>query len=610
MTSGPLIGGGGTGGSLGDNHRWAESKVYTRKSNKGLRPNTDQQSPRSVSLQTLTPTEDANSSHHQPLLSAASDDSSSRHVITSNGLDSTRRITISVSSCSRHEVRDLRRRLGRELDQVRSHVRKLEAREDHLLTGYAHSQLSASNAVNQVHSEVASAGPRQPHQLSASVFSSSQGGGGGASSDVVDNEKRRPKTNLQHRNSEILVSKKPKSNAGKKQQVNVEAALKECAALLSKLMKHSYGWVFNKPVDVKGLGLHDYFSIIKHPMDLGTIKSRLSKNRYKSPRAFAEDVRLTFRNAMTYNPDGQDVHVMAKEVLKVFEDRWAVLESEYNLKPRKNFDDEGKGERYPGPRRFDAEEDVRHSLVPSRRLGKEDAGHSAAAARRFDGEEAGRSAVPARRFDKEEMGHSTATPHKVRKSPPPELKRTVDRSESTTLPANARPAVSVSFTPTGRVAVPKKPKAKDPNKRDMTYEEKQRLSTNLINLPPEKLENIVQIIKKRNSELSQHDDEIEVDIDSFDVETLWELDRFITNYKKSLSKNKKKNELATQPREENAHNNVQEVDPVPSEVELPKESSKGCTYTVLKIGNEWKEGELWRNSNDMQSKVIGSAEEM
>uniref|UniRef100_A0A2N9FFK7 NET domain-containing protein n=1 Tax=Fagus sylvatica TaxID=28930 RepID=A0A2N9FFK7_FAGSY len=98
----------------------------------------------------------------------------------------------------------------------------------------------------------------------------------------------------------------------------------------------------------------------------------------------------------------------------------------------------------------------------------------------------------------------------------------------------------------GRTTILKKPKAKDPDKRDMTYEEKQRLSLNLQSLPSDKLDNIVQIIKKRNPTLFQHDDEIEVDIASVDPETLWELDRFVTNYKKSLSKNKRKTEIAIQ----------------------------------------------------------------
>ena len=48
---------------------------------------------------------------------------------------------------------------------------------------------------------------------------------------------------------------------------------------------------------------------------------------------------------------------------------------------------------------------------------------------------------------------------------------------------------------------------------------------------------------------------VEVDIDSVDVETLWELDRLVTNYKKSLSKNKRKAEIARE-RAEAARNNA------------------------------------------------------
>ena len=37
--------------------------------------------------------------------------------------------------------------------------------------------------------------------------------------------------------------------------------------------KHeSYAWPFYKPVQAEALGLHDYFDIIKKPMDLGTVK--------------------------------------------------------------------------------------------------------------------------------------------------------------------------------------------------------------------------------------------------------------------------------------------------------------------------------------------------
>jgi hypothetical protein len=232
------------------------------------------------------------------------------------------------------------------------------------------------------------------------------------------------------------------------------------------------------------------------------VKSRLTKNWYKSPEEFAEDVRLTFHNAMKYNPKGQDVHVMAEQLLDIFETKWAVIKSDYD-----------------------------HEM----------------------------------RFSSSyEVGIPTPTSRKAPPFVPPPLDmwRILDRSESMTYPIIDTRPKPITTTPSSRTPVPKKPKAKDPNKRDMTYDEKQKLSTNLQSLPSEKLDNIVQIIKKRSSALSQHDDEIEVDIDSVDVETLWELDRFVTNYKKSLSKNKRKAELAIQARTEAQQNVQQKVKPL------------------------------------------------
>jgi len=41
--------------------------------------------------------------------------------------------------------------------------------------------------------------------------------------------------------------------------------------------KHSHSWPFQHPVNTVELNIPDYFDIIKHPMDLGTIKKRLGK---------------------------------------------------------------------------------------------------------------------------------------------------------------------------------------------------------------------------------------------------------------------------------------------------------------------------------------------
>lgn len=97
------------------------------------------------------------------------------------------------------------------------------------------------------------------------------------------------------------------------------ALMKKCETMLKKLIGHQYGWVFKSPVDVVKLNIPDYFTIIKSPMDLGTVKKNLSSGTYPTPLEFFDDVKLTFSNAMTYNPPGNDVHIMADTLNKLFE---------------------------------------------------------------------------------------------------------------------------------------------------------------------------------------------------------------------------------------------------------------------------------------------------
>jgi hypothetical protein len=61
---------------------------------------------------------------------------------------------------------------------------------------------------------------------------------------------------------------------------------------------------FREPVDWRGLYLWDYPEIIEQMMDLGTIKRRLERGFYQRTYQVAEDVRLVWRNCMTYNADG------------------------------------------------------------------------------------------------------------------------------------------------------------------------------------------------------------------------------------------------------------------------------------------------------------------
>jgi hypothetical protein len=47
--------------------------------------------------------------------------------------------------------------------------------------------------------------------------------------------------------------------------------------------------------------LQDYFKVVKHPMDMGTIKKKLENNVYHSAKECIEDFRQVFNNCYLYN---------------------------------------------------------------------------------------------------------------------------------------------------------------------------------------------------------------------------------------------------------------------------------------------------------------------
>ncbi|KAL0112334.1 hypothetical protein PUN28_011984 [Cardiocondyla obscurior] len=124
--------------------------------------------------------------------------------------------------------------------------------------------------------------------------------------------------------------KKP-PHAGVKGKEKLSEALKSCNDILKELFakKHSpYAWPFYKPVDAELLGLHDYHEIIKKPMDLGTVKTKMDNRQYKTAHEFASDVRLIFTNCYKYNPPDHDVVSMARKLQDIFEMRYAKVPDE------------------------------------------------------------------------------------------------------------------------------------------------------------------------------------------------------------------------------------------------------------------------------------------
>ena len=71
--------------------------------------------------------------------------------------------------------------------------------------------------------------------------------------------------------------------------------------LVKHLSQQSESIHFLHPVDYKTLGLHDYLHIIKTPMDLSTIKTKIKQCLHTSFDDFLGDMILIWDNCRTYN---------------------------------------------------------------------------------------------------------------------------------------------------------------------------------------------------------------------------------------------------------------------------------------------------------------------
>ncbi|XP_052657332.1 bromodomain testis-specific protein [Harpia harpyja] len=101
--------------------------------------------------------------------------------------------------------------------------------------------------------------------------------------------------------------------------------------VMKAMWRHNFSWPFHQPVDAAALNLPDYYSIIKKPMDLSTIKKRLEHNYYTKASECIEDFKTMFLNCYIYNKPGDDIVFMAQELEKVFMQKIAQMPPEEKL---------------------------------------------------------------------------------------------------------------------------------------------------------------------------------------------------------------------------------------------------------------------------------------
>ncbi|KAJ8793534.1 hypothetical protein J1605_019368 [Eschrichtius robustus] len=297
--------------------------------------------------------------------------------------------------------------------------------------------------------------------------------------------------------------------------------LRHCNEILKEMLakKHvSYAWPFYNPVDVNALGLHNYYDIVKNPMDLGTIKAKMDNQEYKNAYEFAADVRLMFMNCYKYNPPDHEVVTMARMLQEVFEMHFAKIPDEpvesmpvcyiktdtTETLGRERSSEASSADNYSG----DSEDEQAQSLEKLQEQLK--AVHQQLQVL---------SQVP---FDKLKRKNEKSKREKKKEkidnrdeNPRKKFKQIKGKSKCNQ-PKKGKQQV---FTA--------KSEDKD-NAKPMNYDEKRQLSLDINKLPGDKLGRVLHIIQSREPSLrNSNPDEIEIDFETLKASTLRELEKYV-----------------------------------------------------------------------------------
>lgn len=322
--------------------------------------------------------------------------------------------------------------------------------------------------------------------------------------------------------------------------------LRHCETLLTHLMNHQQAGPFLEPVDPVRLNIPDYYDVITDPMDLGTVRERLLTGRYRTHNDFARDVRLVWRNALTYNKPGTPVHIMAEAMSNHFEKKFTEMIMKHQQKEARAAERAKKrATTQPGVAGF--------ALTgwPSPGggggggggSGKRGGGSGRKRSRNSGGGGGGGAAVNAMPgypqagyggSDIAAAGGTEAMQLFV------SMQQQMQQMQSL-LASMAQGGIPPAVAPP--TSVPQaQPRVQ--HVPELTYDQKRQLSTDIDRLDGDKLERVVQIIQESDAAMSTDTGgELEVDIDSLDNATL----RRLWDYVQSCTKKSRKSGSKAKP---------------------------------------------------------------
>jgi bromodomain-containing factor 1 len=138
--------------------------------------------------------------------------------------------------------------------------------------------------------------------------------------DSTKAEGGRPKREIHPpKNKDLPYTVRPKS---KKHATE----LKFCKEVLVEIQKpkyYAFTSPFMVPVDPVALNIPNYFTIIKKPMDISTVAKKLDEGNYSTAGEFEKDFKQIVWNCLKFNPPGNPVHLMGKQLEELFDTQWS-----------------------------------------------------------------------------------------------------------------------------------------------------------------------------------------------------------------------------------------------------------------------------------------------
>lgn len=104
--------------------------------------------------------------------------------------------------------------------------------------------------------------------------------------------------------------------------------LKACEGLLQKMIQHEDSIKFRQPLnpdEEEGTTREEYENLVKQPMDLQTIQTKLGNSSYKSVSEFSKDVNRIFSNVMKVWSLGQEIADVSRRLQSWWVQEWTSL---------------------------------------------------------------------------------------------------------------------------------------------------------------------------------------------------------------------------------------------------------------------------------------------